>query len=35
MMEILEYVPVALAAVAVVTRLIMFTPRLRPGKNKK
>jgi hypothetical protein len=32
-MEILEYVPVALAAVAVVTRLIMFRPR--SAKNKK
>ena len=33
-MEILEYVPVALAAVAVVTRLIMFRPRPRSAKNK-
>lgn len=33
-MEILEYVPVALAAVAVVTRLIMFRPRARSAKNK-
>ena len=33
-MEILEYVPVALAAVAVATRLIMFRPRPRSDKNK-